>query len=97
MLRRCAMMGAMADSPMPEVGDAHARPAEEVARALGVDRGVGLATDDVSRRAALSGPNALAPAERESVLTMIREAATEPFVLLLLGAGLLAVVLGEVR
>ena len=87
----------MTGSPMLDAGDAHARPAEEVARALGVDRTVGLSSDAVARRAASSGPNSLAPAERGSVLAMIREAATEPFVLLLLGAGLLAVALGEVR
>ncbi len=87
----------MTGSPILDAGDAHARPAEEVARALGVDRTVGLASDEVARRAATSGPNSLAPAERESVLRMVREAATEPFVLLLAGAGLLAVALGEVR
>ena len=82
---------------MLDAGDAHARPAEEVARALGVDRSVGLSSDDVARRAASSGPNSLAPAKRGSVLAMVRDAATEPFVLLLLGAGILAVALGEVR
>jgi Ca2+-transporting ATPase len=79
------------------LGAAHARSGDEVALALGVDRTEGLASDEVARRAATSGPNALAPAARGSVLGMIRDAATEPFVLLLLGAGLLAVALGEVR
>ena len=97
MLRRCEIMGAMTGSSILDAGDAFARPAEEVERALGVDRTVGLASAEVARRAATSGPNALKLVERESVLRMIREAATEPFVVLLLGAGILAVALGEVR
>ena len=76
---------------------AHARSAEEVAQALGVDRAVGLEPAEIERRAAASGPNALEPARRGSILGMIREAATEPFVLLLFVAGVLAVALGEVR
>lgn len=87
----------MTGSPILDAGDAHVRPADEVARALVVDRTVGLASDEVARRAATGGPNSLAPAKRGSILGMIREAATEPFILLLLGAGLLAVALGEVR
>ena len=77
--------------------NAHARSAEEVARTLGVDRAVGLERLEIERRAAASGPNALEPARRNSILGMIREAATEPFVLLLFVAGVLAVALGEVR
>ena len=76
---------------------AYARSAEEVARALGVDRAIGLERLEIERRAAASGPNALEPARRNSILGMIREAATEPFVLLLFVAGVLAVALGEVR
>jgi Ca2+-transporting ATPase len=76
---------------------AHARSGDEVARALGVERVVGLDPDEVRRRAASSGPNALEPARRSSIGKMVWDAATEPFVLLLLGAGLLAVALGEVR
>ncbi len=76
---------------------AHARSAEEVAQALGVDRAVGLEPAEIERRAAAGGPNALEPARRNSILGMIREAATEPFVLLLFVAGVLAIALGEVR
>ncbi|MEX1170186.1 MAG: HAD-IC family P-type ATPase, partial [Chloroflexota bacterium] len=78
-------------------GSAHARPGEEVARALGVDRARGLDIDEVRRRAEASGPNELEPARRASIASMVWDAATEPFVLLLLAAGALAVVLGEVR
>jgi len=77
--------------------DPWALPVDVVARSLGVDPTVGLRAADVERRAAQSGPNALEPEQPESVLSMIREAATEPFVLLLLAAGIGAVLLGEVR
>ena len=87
----------MTDQPILGVVDPHARRAEEVLGVLDVDRAAGLSATEVERRAASSGPNALAEVERESVLSMIREAATEPFVLLLLAAGVLAVLLGEVR
>src|SRR6185437_12868280 len=75
----------------------HARSAEAVAESLGVDPARGLAVPEVARRAADSGPNALDRAERPSVLGMVVDAATEPFVLLLLAAGIGAVLLGEVR
>lgn len=77
--------------------DAHARSGDEVAQMLGVERAAGLDLQEVVRRAAASGPNALEPARRASIASMVREAATEPFVLLLLVAGVLAVALGEVR
>jgi magnesium-transporting ATPase (P-type) len=97
MLRRCAIMGAMTGSATERLGSAHALPGDEVAAALGVDRAVGLDPDEVRRRAASSGPNALEPARRTSIASMVWDAATEPFVLLLLVAGALAVALGEVR
>lgn len=84
--------------PAGEVlGSAHAYPGDEVARALGVDRERGLDPDEVRRRAETSGANALSGARRTSIVDMVRDAATEPFVLLLLAAGGLAVLLGEVR
>src|SRR5512147_3056891 len=87
----------MTGRAIPDAGEPHARAADEVLGTLGVDRAVGLAPDDVERRAAASGPNALTAVEGASLLSMIREAATEPFVLLLLAAGVLAIFLGEVR
>lgn len=77
--------------------DPHALTAEAIAAALDVEPARGLARDDVATRAAAAGPNELEPAKRESVLGMMVEAATEPFVLLLLAAGVGAVLLGEVR
>jgi P-type Ca2+ transporter type 2C len=86
-----------AGSPDLDASSAHARSTDEVAQALGVERAAGLASGEVARRASASGPNVLARAEPTSVLEMVRDAATEPFVLLLFGAGVLAVALGEVR
>jgi len=77
--------------------DPHAAPAAAVADALGVDPARGLGSDEVARRNRESGPNALEATRRESILHMVVEAATEPFVLLLFVAGILAIALGEVR
>jgi Ca2+-transporting ATPase len=79
------------------LGSVHALPGDEVAKALGVDRTIGLTVEEVRDRSATSGPNALEPAHRTPLAHMIWDAATEPFVLLLLAAGVLAVALGEVR
>ncbi len=79
------------------LADAAAMRSAEVAEELGVTPGAGLDLAEVARRAAASGPNELRAAEHESVLGMRREAATEPFVLLLALAGVLAVLVGEVR
>jgi Ca2+-transporting ATPase len=79
------------------LGSAHALPGDDVAKALRVDRTTGLDQDEVRQRAESSGPNALEPARRTSIAHMVWGAATEPFVLLLLAAGALAVALGEVR
>lgn len=82
----------------PLIADrAHGLPASDVAAELDVDPAVGLAEVEVARRAALVGPNAIEHAERTSVVAIVREAATEPFVILLAVAGLLAILLGEVR
>jgi P-type Ca2+ transporter type 2C len=76
---------------------AHGQPAADVARSLGVDRAVGLSGPEVARRAAEAGPNELEPAPRTSLGKLILEAATEPFIILLIVAGGLAVALGEYR
>jgi len=77
--------------------EAHARSAADVAATLDVDPAVGLDRPEVERRALAAGPNALEPARHASVLALFIEAATEPFVLLLLAAGVGAILLGEVR
>ena len=76
---------------------AHVLPADEVARSLGVDTAIGLPASEVARRAAASGPNELEEAPRTSIARLFWDALTEPFVVLLIVAGVLAVVLGEVR
>ncbi|MFM2105970.1 MAG: hypothetical protein RL338_1002 [Chloroflexota bacterium] len=87
--------GATADGSI--ASRAHTLPAFDVAAELDVDPATGLQGPQVARRAAESGPNALERAERTSLPRLIGEAATEPFVLLLAAAGLLAVLVGEVR
>jgi P-type Ca2+ transporter type 2C len=76
---------------------AHGLTVAAVAEALRVDPAVGLGLDEAARRASISGPNELEPRKRESVLGMVVEAATEPFVLLLVAAGVGAILLNEIR
>ena len=85
------------DSLPGRVADAHSRSVEEVSVALDVDTGRGLSTADAEARAGALGPNELEPARRESIVAMVFESATEPFVLVLAVAGLVAIALGEVR
>ncbi|MGH2356507.1 MAG: cation-transporting P-type ATPase, partial [Candidatus Limnocylindria bacterium] len=87
----------MASRPTGDLTDAHARPADEVVRALDVDPARGLSSAEVAERLRTNGPNELDAPQRPSVLAAIREAASEPFVLLLAAAGAGAVFLGEVR
>jgi Ca2+-transporting ATPase len=96
------MMSVMSDDQArtpaePVAATAHARPVDEVTRSLGVDPAIGLSAAEVARRAAADGPNALEEAPRTSVARLFWEALTEPFVVLLIVAGVLAVALGEVR
>jgi Ca2+-transporting ATPase len=77
--------------------DAHARTIDEVAGHLGVDAHGGLEPAEAARRAATFGANALERTTSPSVWRMVLDSATEPFVLLLLAAGLGAVLLNEVR
>jgi Ca2+-transporting ATPase len=78
-------------------GAPHARQPTDAAGDLGVDPEKGLSQTEAERRFVETGPNELAPPERPSLLAMLWGAATEPFVLMLLAAGVLAVLLGEVR
>jgi P-type Ca2+ transporter type 2C len=83
--------------PGDALADAHQQTVDAVAEHLATDRRAGLDADEAARRLAEHGPNELAPSEPSSPLALIREALTEPFVLLLLAAGVGAVALGEVR
>ncbi|HEV8282068.1 MAG TPA: HAD-IC family P-type ATPase [Candidatus Limnocylindrales bacterium] len=75
----------------------HAISADAVAAALVVDPIQGLSAAEVERRAQAAGPNALESERRPRIWRMVLESATQPFVLLLLAAGVGAVLLGKVR
>jgi Ca2+-transporting ATPase len=73
----------------------HDHSASEVVAALGTDPARGLADDEAAGRLARHGRNALAAAAREPWWAEVREALTEPLVLLLLAVAVLYAVLGE--
>jgi len=73
----------------------HARPVPAVVAALDTDPARGLAGDEAAGRLARHGRNALAAAAREPWWGEVREALTEPLVLLLLAVAVLYAVLGE--
>ncbi len=77
-------------------GSAHGMPADAVVAALDASS-IGLTASEVARRAAVSGPNELESAPPTSVVRLIAGALTEPFLILLICAGLLAIALGEIR
>jgi Ca2+-transporting ATPase len=81
----------------PAVPDGHAVSAATVAASLGVDPGIGLSLGEVGRRRELYGRNEVEAAARPSLAAMVWDAVSEPFVVLLFVAGVLAIVLGEVR
>ncbi|HEV8489067.1 MAG TPA: cation-transporting P-type ATPase [Candidatus Limnocylindrales bacterium] len=72
-------------------------PATVVLERLGVDPARGLPEAEAARRLAVEGVNELETARPPSLVRALVDAATEPFVVLLAVAGLLAVLLGEVR
>src|SRR5207245_7391340 len=76
---------------------AHALPVAGLAERLHVDPSRGLEADEAEARLATYGPNELEAPRHVSVLASLIDAATEPFVIVLALAGLLAVALGEVR
>jgi len=75
----------------------HTLSVEAVAAELAVDPAFGLSVREAEDRAAAAGPNALEDAKREPLWRMVVESLTEPFVLMLAAAGLLAIGVGEVR
>src|SRR5512135_571849 len=95
--RRVAFAAARQDSRVTTDAPFHSQVASAVAEALGVDPLTGLSSEEAGRRAAEAGPNALEEAEREPVWRMVVEALTEPFIIMLAVAGILAVLVGEAR
>jgi Ca2+-transporting ATPase len=77
--------------------DAHARAADDVARALGVDPERGLDAGGAAARLEEHGANVLEEHHPPSVWLALWDAVSEPFVLLLAAAGIGAVLLGETR
>jgi Ca2+-transporting ATPase len=72
-------------------------PPEDVARALAVDPTSGLDEAEAQGRVERAGANVIEAGNRPRLWRMVLAAATEPFVLLLLAAGIGAILLGEVR
>ncbi|HET7142170.1 MAG TPA: HAD-IC family P-type ATPase [Candidatus Limnocylindria bacterium] len=79
------------------MGPFHAKSSAEAAAELGVDPSIGLTDAAARERLAQTGPNELEKRQSPTLPHLIWEAATEPFILLLLAAGVLAVALGETR
>jgi P-type Ca2+ transporter type 2C len=79
------------------IADVHARPSRDVAAAFDVDPAAGLSSGIAEQRYVLAGPNELQEVRRPSLLHIVWDSFTEPFILLLVVAGALAVALGEVR
>ncbi|MGZ6313048.1 MAG: cation-translocating P-type ATPase [Candidatus Limnocylindrales bacterium] len=79
------------------LADPHARPAGQVAAALGVEPTLGLDQREAAKRLAEVGPNEVEAGEQVSLLRMFGDAVTQPFVVLLAVAAALAILLGQVR
>ena len=80
-----------------EVDDPHTLAANAVAAIVGVDPRVGLTSSDALGRAADVGSNALAAPDPPRPWRLVLQSARQPFVLLLLVAGVAAALIGEVR
>ncbi len=75
----------------------HARSIADVAAELRVDPAVGLTSYEAAQRAVANGPNELESSRPEPIWRMALAAASEPFVVLLGIAGVLAILVGEAR
>ena len=75
----------------------HAATSADVSAALDVQPARGLNEAEARQRLESLGPNELERRDPPKLWRLVLDAATEPFILLLLAAGALAVVLGEVR
>jgi Ca2+-transporting ATPase len=92
-----AAAGTADEASRAELAAAHALGVSAVADVLAVDPARGLSQAEAERRSRLAGPNALEAPRRTSLVRLLVDAATEPFVVLLAVAGILAIALGEVR
>ncbi len=73
----------------------HSREASEVAREVGSEPSRGLTNEESRRRLEANGPNALPEAEQRSMLAVIGRQLASPLIFLLLGAAVIAFLLGE--
>jgi magnesium-transporting ATPase (P-type) len=73
----------------------HARSTEEVTADLGVDIAAGLTSAEAAARLVKDGPNALPEATPSSLLLVVARQLKSPLILLLIGAALLALAIGE--
>jgi Ca2+-transporting ATPase len=87
----------MTDHGAVLINPPHVTDAAAVATALDVSPGSGLAEEEARRRLLSVGPNDLERAPPPRLWRLVVAAVTEPFIALLLVAGVLAVLLGEVR
>ncbi len=85
----------MSDALPAGAGRWHALPAGAVTRELGTDLAAGLSVADAAARLARTGPNVLRAAAGESVGAILWRQVRSPLVLVLIGAGALAVALGK--
>ncbi|MFR9802426.1 HAD-IC family P-type ATPase [Pseudonocardia sp. RS010] len=76
--------------------DHHALPAHEVVLVLDSDPDRGLTEEEAARRRAGYGPNALPPAHRAGPLVRLLRQVNNPLVLILIAAGTVTLLLGEV-
>lgn len=84
-------------SPEAHLPDWHALDVDEVAARLVSDPVEGLGSIQAAARLGEVGRNELEPTKRATLPRVFVEGLREPFILLLAAAGLLAMVLGEVR
>ena len=84
-------------TPPAHAAPIHAAPIGAVAEQLGVDPARGLDDAEAEQRLLEYGPNELEARRSPGLARLLLDAIREPFILVLLGAGLLAVALGEVR
>jgi Ca2+-transporting ATPase len=85
----------MNDPTTPEATDWHLREADDVARAHAVELHRGLHDEEASRRAEVHGPNELVERARRSPWRLLLEQFTDFMILVLVGAAVLAGVLGD--
>ncbi len=89
-------MAAIAADVPSFIADAHALAATDVSGRLDVDPTIGLNLVEAALRLAVLGPNELEPVEHPSLVRIVWRGATEPFIILLIAAGALAMALGHV-